>query len=173
MSDRREKLSKMLDTTLKSFTTVLSESKDLAKLTRHSEMKLQKNEIDAIMARLIESTQKKVQEKTSKLIDENRICERFDQLEQLVEESEEMNKKLGRDVGYNFVKPKRDIAFHLAETVEDVLTEAETEIGRLEKELEAEDEEFARRKQILTELATVVESQQQKLWKSAEGSNST
>ncbi|CAL2037360.1 hypothetical protein CAEBREN_17619 [Caenorhabditis brenneri] len=167
MSERRQELSQMLDNSLKTFTNVLLESKDLAKLTRHSKMNMPKTEVDVVMARMIENAQKKVQVKTSALIDENKICERFDELEELIKESEKMNQELGLEAGYQFVKPKRDIAYHLAETTESMLNQADAEIARLEKELEAEDEELAHRKQILKELTTVVESQQQKLWNSS------
>lgn len=52
---------------------------------------------------------------------------------------------------------------HLSETAEKMLTEADAEIEKIEKELKAEEDEIARRKQVLKELATIVESQQQKL----------
>ncbi|UMM23561.1 hypothetical protein L5515_004222 [Caenorhabditis briggsae] len=163
MSIRKEELAKMLDTSLKKFTEVLSESKDLSKLNNHSKLNISKAEIDAIMSRMIQKTQVKVQEKTNHLIKENHILEQFDELEQLTKDSIELNQEWGRETGYNFVKPKRDIALHLSDSTDKMLEAADAEIKKLEKQLNMEEEEFDRRKQVLKELTTIIESQQEKL----------
>lgn len=140
---------------------------------------MDKAAVDAVMARMAKSTQQKVLEKTDQMIKENSVYELFDDMEQLTRESEELNKQLGREMGYNPVnvcilililiytfssfQAKRDVALHLSETAEKMLTEADAEIEKIEKELKAEEDEIARRKQVLKELATIVESQQQKL----------
>ncbi|CAO4369948.1 unnamed protein product [Caenorhabditis nigoni] len=163
MSIRREELAKMLDTSLKTFTGVLSESKDLSKLNNHSKLNMSKTEIDVIMSRMIQKTQIKVQEKTNELIKENHILEQFDELEQLTKESIELNQELGRETGYNFVKPKRDIALHLSDSTNKMIDAADAEIKKLEEQLNIEEEEFDRRNQVLKQLTTIIESQQEKL----------
>ncbi|EFO98486.1 CRE-KBP-2 protein [Caenorhabditis remanei] len=163
MSERRNQLSQMLDTTLQNFTKVLTESKNFAKLARHSKMSVDQVEMNSVMKRMIQATQIKVQEKTSKLIEENGICERFDELEVLTKESEELNQKLGTEAGYNYMKPKRDVALYLSDSTDKILHDADREIERLVKELEKEENDLAHRKQVLKELSTIIESQQENI----------
>lgn len=62
---------------------------------------MDKAAVDAVMARMAKSTQQKVLEKTDQMIKENSVYELFDDMEQLTRESEELNKQLGREMGYN------------------------------------------------------------------------
>lgn len=71
--------------------------------TRHSGMKVEKQEIDMLMARMAEKFAQKVSEATNELIQQNEICERFDELDKLTKQSELENEQLGRATGYQHI----------------------------------------------------------------------
>ncbi|CAI2347876.1 unnamed protein product [Caenorhabditis sp. 36 PRJEB53466] len=164
MAEKKEQLTQMLNTSTKTFQKVLMESTHAIKIARHTGMKIENHEMDAIMAQMSEKAVKKVQKRLNVLVDENRICERFEELEQLRKESEELNRKLGKPVGYHFIKPSRDVGLHISETSERILSAADAEIQKLKAELEAEEKELESRNAVFSELVAVVESQQKTLW---------